>query len=329
MLLVLLAKIGSHHFFILDHVFRLAVGDLLAGDQHDKALRKGHDRAHDVLDHDDGDAALVHADQQRHDILDLGMRQAGHRFVGDQKLRLRRHGAGKLELAHLDLGEVGRVFRGFAVERDKLQQLHAAVVELGMRQVRAGAGVDRIEQRHADILGDRHAAEWTRQLETARQALPRALMRDHAVDLLAVEGDTAGLVLQRAADAVDQCALAGAVRADQAEALAARHRQVDAVEGDETAEAFAELIDVQQRSGHGVIHDLTLLRIQSCTRPTMPRGAMITKKISSKPTISKLTAEEIVTVATCCSVPSSRAPTSGPIQDVVPPIMGMAIELTA
>ena len=61
----------------------------------------------------------------------------------------------------------------------------------------------------------------------------------------------------------------------------------------------------------------------------MPRGATMTKPISSSPTISRLTAEEIVTVAICCSVPSSSAPTSGPTQLVAPPIIGMAMELTA
>ena len=50
---------------------------------------------------------------------------------------------------------------------------------------------------------------------------------------------------------------------------------------------------------------------------------------SSTPTISRLTAEEIVTVATCCSVPRSIAPISGPSQVVVPPISGMAMEFTA
>ncbi len=72
-----------------------------------------------------------------------------------------------------------------------------------------------------------------------------------------------------------------------------------------------------------------LLPNQLCHRPTMPFGATMTKPISSRPTISRLTAEEMVTVATCCSVPSSTAPISGPAQDVVPPIIGMAIELTA
>ena len=45
--------------------------------------------------------------------------------------------------------------------------------------------------------------------------------------------------------------------------------------------------------------------------------------------MSRLTAEEMVTVAICCNDPSRIAPMSGPTQLVVPPIIGMAMELTA
>ena len=61
----------------------------------------------------------------------------------------------------------------------------------------------------------------------------------------------------------------------------------------------------------------------------MPFGAMITKATSSTPTISRLTADEIVTRAICWIEPSRSAPISGPIQLLVPPIIGMAIEFTA
>ena len=117
---------------------------------------------------------------------------------------------------------------------------------------------------------------------------------------LAVETHGAGLVLQRAADAIDQRALARAVRADQAEPLARLHLEIDAVERDEAAEALADIVDVQQRA-----HDCLRARRRSCTRPTRPLGAMMTKTTSSRPTISRLTAEEMVTVAYCCAVPSS------------------------
>ena len=61
----------------------------------------------------------------------------------------------------------------------------------------------------------------------------------------------------------------------------------------------------------------------------MPFGAMITQSTIKRPTIRRLTAEEMVTVAYCCRVPSRSAPISGPIQFDVPPIIGIAIELTA
>ena len=68
---------------------------------------------------------------------------------------------------------------------------------------------------------------------------------------------------------------------------------------------------------------------RSLISPMIPLGAMMTQSTISRPTISRLTEDEMVTVATCCSVPSRMAPISGPSQLVVPPIIGIAIELTA
>ena len=174
-----------------------AVGDLLAGDQHDQALRELHHRAHDVLDQDDGDAALVEPDQQADDVVDLRMRQPGHGLVGDQELRLRRHGAGELELAHLDLREVARKLRApcrrarpAAAARRSASSSSAADSEA------PGARIDRVEQRHAQVVGDRQAGERPRQLEAARHAAARALVGEQAVDALAVEAHRAGLVAQ-------------------------------------------------------------------------------------------------------------------------------------
>ena len=61
----------------------------------------------------------------------------------------------------------------------------------------------------------------------------------------------------------------------------------------------------------------------------MPLGAATTNPTSISPTISNDSADEIVTVATCCNVPSNTAPISGPSQLEVPPISGMAMVLTA
>src|SRR6186713_458094 len=175
----------------------------------------------------------------------------------------------------------------------------------------------------------------------------RALVGGKAIHDMAVEPHRAALVLQGPAHAVDQRRFAGTVRPDQADALAGLDRQVDAVERDEAAEALAQILDLEQRLGHqrapgrmfakmarrerqvGRPPSETRSRMKSCTRPMMPLGATMTNPTRRRPTISRLTADEMVTVATCCSVPSSSAPTKGPTQRVVPPIIGMAMELTA
>src|SRR4249920_115757 len=321
----LLAKVSPLDLGVADHLGRRAVRDLLAGDQHDQALRELHHGAHDVLDEDDGDAALVEPDEQVDDVVDFRLREPGHGLVGDQELRVRRHSARELELAHLHLREVARKLRRLVGERDQLQQLGAALIERGRRQRGTGPRIDGVEQRYPQVVGDREGRERPRQLEAARHAAAGALVGEQAVDDLAVKTHRAGLVGERAADAVDECRLAGAVRTDQADALALGDGKIDAVERDEAAEAFAQTRDFEQCAGHY----FSLLRIQPCTSPTMPFGAMMTKATSSSPTMSRLTAEEMVTVAICCKDPSRIAPIRGPTQLVVPPIIGIAMELTA
>src|SRR5262249_14185211 len=68
-----------------------------------------------------------------------------------------------------------------------------------------------------------------------------AFMRGQTVKRLAGEADATLFMAERAAHAVDQRALAGAVRADQTNALAIADIEVDRVERDETTEALAKV----------------------------------------------------------------------------------------
>src|SRR5262249_10586834 len=108
-------------------------------------------------------------------------------------------------------------------------------------------------------------------------------------------------------------------------ALARYHVKVNPLERHEAAEALGKPPNLEQRCGHGFLRACC----QSKTRPMIPLGAMPTNTTSSTPTSRRLTAERMVTVAICCMEPSRIAPMSGPAQLVVPPIIGMAIELTA
>ena len=83
-----------------------------------------------------------------------------------------------------------------------------------------------------------------------------------------VEAHRALLVMQRAADAVDQRALAGAVRPDQAEPLAGGHVERNVLQRDEAAEAFAQVIDLE-KVAHGTASGES---VSTRRRPTKSSG---------------------------------------------------------
>src|SRR5205823_1690972 len=150
-----------------------------------------------------------------------------------------------------------------------------------------------------------------RQLEAARQPETGALMRDKAVERSAVKQAAAGLVAQRAAETVDERALTGAVRADEADPLALGDRQIDILQRDKPAEALAEAADREERPGSG-LGRAHAAACRCCTAasmiaarrrwraeisPMIPFGAMMTNRISNTPTTSRFKAEESVSVA--------------------------------
>ena len=85
------------------------------------------------------------------------------------------------------------------------QQLLAALDDHRAGQVMmAVPRVDRVEQRHPDVVDQTHRVERFWQLKAAREAKPRAFVGDQPVDRPPVKDNGAGLVVQRAGEAVDQ-----------------------------------------------------------------------------------------------------------------------------
>src|SRR5262249_8829700 len=205
----------------------------------------------------------------------------------------------KLELAHLDLGQIARPLACLFGQPDHLQQLGAARFDiLGMQRPRAA--VHCIEHRNAHIVRQGQTRKRPWQLEPAPQATARPLMRRQAARLTPFELHRPGFVLQRPANAITQRALARTIGPDQPQPFARLPLEIDAVERHEAAKSLTEFLDLQQRA-----HFALRARRRSCTSPTMPLGATITKPINSSPPSSRLTADEIVTLAICCKVPSS------------------------
>ena len=100
-------------------------------------------------------------------------------------------------------------------------------------------GIDRVEQRNAQIVDEAHRAERSGQLKAARKPEPGALIRRYAVEAAAIESDIAAVVAQRAAETVDEGALARPVGADQPQSFALGNGKIDAFERDEPAKMLA------------------------------------------------------------------------------------------
>src|SRR5262245_34940954 len=196
------------------------------------------------------------------------MGQAGHGFVGNQQLRLGCHSARQLELAHLDLRQIARHVASLVVKPDQTQQLDAAPVDaLGMQ--RTGALMHGVKHGNAQVVGEIEAYERARKLEASRKAAVSALVRGKSVNGMSVEMHLALLIVQRTADTVNKRTFARTVRPNQPNPLALLNRKLDAIQRDETAEAFADIADVKERT-----HLLLRALRRSCTRPTTPFGAI-------------------------------------------------------
>ncbi len=197
---------------------------------------------------------LVQPDQQSQNIVHFLMRQPRHRLIRDQQPGLRRHGPGEFQLAHFDLRQVRRPVIGLVRQTDHIQQGHDR--SRGSITVATIARLHGVKDRDANILRQGQRAKRPRQLEAARHAQPGALMRRQSVQRMPVEPHLAAIVAQRAAQAIDQRALAGAIRTDQPQPLTGRHTQFDIGQRDEPTEAFAQTRHRQQWVGHRLNHPM-------------------------------------------------------------------------
>ena len=120
----------------------------------------------------------------------------------------------------------------------------ALVTMIVGRQPKMG-GAGEVDGDH-QILDDRHASETGAGSGSCAQSRAASARAAQPRDILAGEDHRRGFSAERARDAVDQCRLAGAVGADQPEALAGLDIDADIIERGEAAEAFCQRGDPQQ-----------------------------------------------------------------------------------
>src|SRR5688572_20298627 len=108
--------------------------------------------------------------------------------------------------------------------------------------------LDDLENR-ADIVLDGEAAEDRGLLRQIADPQPRPLIHRQRRDIEAVEIDTAAIRLDQPGDHVEHRRLAGAVRAEQADRLAAPHVEAHALDHFAATEALLDPVDGEKSLG--------------------------------------------------------------------------------
>src|SRR5690606_30563847 len=188
----------------------------------DRAPR-GRELAHELLD-----------DHRRLDV------EPGQRLVEHEDRRTRQQGRGERDLLHHALAEAGhRVVRTLG-EPEAGEQPVGIAFDAGLVEVEQPAlelQVLERGQRVVDARDLRHVAD--RPLRGSRVA----------PDVVTVDLDRARVGFEQPDEALDGRALAGAVRAEQRQDLAARGLEVEPVDGDQVPERLAQAPDPDHRAG--------------------------------------------------------------------------------
>src|SRR5436190_10116655 len=212
--------------------------------EHHDAVDHAHQNAHDVLDPDDGDTEFV-ADIAQHvgGLIHFGLVETAEAFIREQQFRAGGERLGEFEL--LQAGGAETVDAGMPIGRQAhhVKRLLGSLVGI-LTAVTALA----IEAGERDVLEDRQTMERPRNLEGAADAAIDDPVRRMSRDLMAGKIDRACCGHQRARQHVEDRALAGAVRADQAENLALLDPKRHVVDRGEAAEALHQTVHLQHRN---------------------------------------------------------------------------------
>src|SRR5690606_6742013 len=132
-------------------------------------------------------------------------------------------------------------------------------------------------------------------LEGAAEAAMHAFGRREMAHLLALEADGTGILPQLAEELRDERRLAGAVGTDEGMELARHHVEIDAVRGEQAAEALGEAADAEEGLGRHPAHGLPPSRTSSACNP--PRVDSTTASSSGPRIICQCSVQAASTVS--------------------------------
>src|SRR6185503_5828795 len=216
-----LAKVKAAYIRIVDDLFRTALRQYLPGIDDIGAVGQPQRFAHIVVSDQHADAAVGEVADEVLNVAHRDRINAGEGFVEQHVVWTRRQRARDFDAAALAAGQRDR--GRFAQPRDV--EFIEQRVEFGLALL--AAGLDHLEH-GANILFDSEAAKDRGFLRQVADAEPRALIHRQLGHVMAVEFDGAAIGLDQSGDHVEHRGLAGAVRTQQADRLAAADIDADA-----------------------------------------------------------------------------------------------------
>src|SRR5207248_4469640 len=131
----------------------------------------------------------------------------------------------------------------------------------------------RPEEPAAHVLEHAQPREDRGDLEAARQAPARDLVRSQSVDAPAVQLDVAGRKREAPADQVEQGGLAGAIGPDDRVARAGRHVEAHPHDDRRGTEALVHVGQAEGGNGHARVSAALILSTTPCQAATNPATA--------------------------------------------------------
>src|SRR6185437_13053598 len=189
--------------------------------------------AHVVVGDQHADAAILEMRDEVADVVDGDRIDAGQRLVEEDEMRLRRESAGDLDAAPLA-----------ARQRHRRRPAQMGDRELGQERIERRLahlvhGLDDLEN-GADVVLDGEAAEDRGLLRQVADAETGAPVHRQIGDVVPVEADRADIGGDEPGDDIEAGRLAGAVRTEQPDRLAALHGDADVAQHRTLAKALAE-----------------------------------------------------------------------------------------
>ncbi len=249
---------------------------------HDRdPLREPGHHLHVMLDHQHRPALVgVHRPDQLDELGHVLHRDARHRLVEQQDLRVAREQHRELELALVAVREPDGRHLCAVAETDSRERPVGAVDGLANACCLSPdphRPAERRLRREAHVLERRQEGEHVRDLERPPDPRPRPPERRLTRDVLAVELDPPGRRAEQARDEVEECRLSRPVRPDHRQQLAVLHLEADIGDDRCAADVEPEALGCQDGCAHARVplpslSSRTGERAAPCRRAKPSRG---------------------------------------------------------